>query len=209
MKAMKVMASDKCNLPPAHRKGLNHIRNSLPRHAGIKWADESQLVKKRIDLNLLTLTDLRAAYLFKYKEGSVESHMFEPSHDPLSTKEVKGHMAFAINAIQAGQLNTTALIKTKHNRYIRKRSEIKKCFGQLSDNDSFYAILVFSNVIYAGGNHFDISTLCNMIVNHKESKSLNKYKWPEPDRFNRLIKKDEPYSSFVIKPHAIKRQSVI
>ena len=182
MEALGVLASEKCNLPICNGRGVNHLVNAYPLYNGTRWDFEAHTVRKRVELNLATVPDLRAAYfihyegignlsnkgqMFRVKTNTATVHIFEPSNEPLSNQEVKGHMAFAIDRIQVGETDATVRVKRLNKQFITNRNEVREHFDQLTDDDYFYAVLIFRDMAYAGGNYFDVSSLCNIFIDHK------------------------------------------
>lgn len=184
-----VMSTEKLGLPDINISNEEEKVVTFPLGGGAGSNLGNGMAVKTAVLNLWAFKkELRAAHIFRFKKETVDWHLFEPSNDPLNQYELNGQMMFSIRAIQQTDFQSEMIIEPSEKKFINKRGKLHRALASIQPEDQVYIVLVFKDLIIAGGNYFDESTLCKAIVHHKPSIKKNKvYTWLHGDKMQRLL----------------------
>lgn len=127
-----------------------------------------EICLKRCILNLVTIPNLRAAYIFRFNKHHTHWTVYEPPNAPLAQKEVRGALFFTMNEMKQMKRSQESMfrnIKEKSKLYIRNTKPIVKEIENISKFQKVFIILVFKNILFMTGNYYDESSLCHALVN--------------------------------------------
>lgn len=144
---------------------------------------------KRCILNLVTIPNLRAAYIFRFNKQHTHWSVYEPTHAPLTQKEVRGALFFTMNEMKRNQESMFRNIKEKPKACIKNTRPIIKEIETIGKFQKVFIILVFKNILFMTGNYYDESSLCHALANFvpRKIQTLN-----APTEPNLLVTRKQP-----------------
>jgi hypothetical protein len=159
-----------------------------------------EVCMKRCILNLVTIPNLRAAYVFRFNKTHTHWTVFEPPNAPLTQKEVRGALFFTTNEMKRDRGAVFRKIKEKPKVYIRNTKPIIKEIENLSKLQKVFIILVFKNLLFMTGNFYDESAICHALINFTPRKNQMNPELLKPD----LLESRKVSVSNLLQPRTIK-----
>lgn len=187
MMPFNVLNGDKFYFPIKH-SDLNIVKYEVNSFEKIQLKVNSETVVKRAILNIVTVKNLRAAYIFRFQKGKMDWNLYEPKSGPISEKEHRGAIISAIKQMRTGPSPTLKRILTEKHSYIDNTKSIISALEQLQENSEVFVILIFKNVIFICGNYYDETAMIQAMLNfvpNKKSVTRN-IKYSHYSNINRL-----------------------
>lgn len=159
-----VMSTDRLNLPHLNRKDYQVSSYVFPaaRYAQLKVTSEVSV--NRAILNLITVPDLRAAYLFEFKEEQTDWSVYQSNRSPLTEHEVRGAMILAMKQIKQDSYAKLTPTKIRSHSFIHFTKPIIKHLERFVPEDKVLIILIFKDYTMVTGNVYDETTLCRALL---------------------------------------------
>lgn len=178
---INVLATDKLTIPFVMPLIVKCNTYELPAAKCIQLKADSELSIHRSIIHLITTPELRAAYIFHFKEDKTEWKVFEPAHAPLSINEVRGAMVYGIKQFRKPKFTLT-LSKIRSNSFVHSTTSIVEYLESLKHDDKIYIILVFKNWSYAIGSYFDETSICRALLEYRPRKGYSVIRNMEKDK---------------------------
>jgi hypothetical protein len=165
---LKVLAD--LNLPKFKNESYAKQIYKLPKTKPVSTSTSMEICLKRCILNLVTIPNLRAAYVFQFNKNETHWTVYEPTNAPLTQNEVRGVLFFTMSQMKKDRNVMFRHIKEKSKVYIQNTKPIIKEIENIGKSQKVFMIFVFRNLVFMTGNFYDESLLCHALVNFTPRK---------------------------------------
>lgn len=174
---LKVLAE--LNLPKIKNDPYAKQIYKLPKANPVVAGISIEVCLKRCILNLVTIPNLRAAYVFRFNKEETHWTVYEPTNAPLTQNEVRGALFFTMSQMKKDRNAMFRNIKEKTKAYIRNTKPIIKEIENIGKFQKVFIIFVFKNLLFMTGNFYDESSLCHALVNFSPREVQNHFETKE------------------------------
>jgi len=126
-------------------------------------AEDNQLDIRRSILNLHTISNFRAAFIFEQQEESVTCTRFEPFRHPLSTIEARGMLTLTMQELKQAP-ECLKKIRGDRTECIKRPKKVIQYLKGVDPATPIFILLVFENFLFATGTFYNETTLCQALV---------------------------------------------